>query len=606
VITIFITVVEYNLSQMKEKKVMDDDPNTAADKKRRLLTNNKKNVASKRARPATPLSDITSSVNNLTQTSQSKTPGHANTHTPPSQLKSFNKKSEAYLPVLSESGNWCENSQPSPNCTPIHLLPKNINVEPLRVPNLFGVEKKKGQTSAKKARSKSTSTEFAINMPKIQLTSQYHSAKNTQLPTYNHSIVNSTHTLKRKVTGFTPLENIQNLPPHYPLSKEIRGAHKSGNLLENIQPPTLCAAFDKLQYKHNSQTVSDAYYCSSQEKYLHTSAVKPTLSEFPINMPNIQCNSQYHVTNHTQFSNLYSNILDSTQTVRRNVPGLNLMNKFDETIQPVNISTISPKAGKKRNDVCTETSINKKCSQKEVLDSIADPVQSKKTKFSGLSHSTETNTTKIPPGKTSRISTSKKTRGQPSDVKNTSPKLQQKGKSSSCSHVPRKRTVECSVKQNNPRSKKQLNPKSNIPSMSQPVEKILTNLLASLDATHPSVSSSSQDIHRNPTQSPNATPQPPVTDQQCSGSGPQVQLKRKQIATDSEYFETMSKTLQQTTQENDNINEDSTDSDSEGTDHIETDSDSESDIDIQYEDETDLQGKSKFSFNVNAIILLYH
>jgi len=95
--------------------------------------------------------------------------------------------------------------------------------------------------------------------------------------------------------------------------------------------------------------------------------------------------------------------------------------------------------------------------------------------------------------------------------------------------------------------------------MSQPVQSILTNLLHSLDATHSSININSHSTQKNDTQSFNLLNdiEPPFQDQSRHSSRPQVQTKHTNVSTDFEYFSTMSRTLPQTTLDNDNINYDS-------------------------------------------------
>jgi len=553
------------------QKPDDGDPKTAADRKRRLLLLNKKNVTSKRAKPAPPLSDITSSIVNSRNSEQSK---------------SSKENTEAYLPGLGLSGHLCENIQPSINRAP---LPTQTNVQPLQVTAKVSRQKKKVPTSDKKARSNSKSTDFAINMPRIQFNSQYNSANQKQLPNYNQYLMDSTHTFRRNVSGFTPLQNIQNLPAYFSTSKEFRGGHVNPvNMSANLSIPVI-----------------DTCDSSSQGIFFQRSSVQQTSTVFPINMPNIECSSQYHITNHTQLSNLNSNTFHSTQTVRRNVPGLNLLNKFDATIQPDKYSSTSAKVGKKRNAGYTDNIINNICSQDDVVNSIEQPVQIKKTKFArnlgakhsksnSISHSIPTNTTELSPVK---ISTKSMTKGKivpTSDVNGTSTNHDQSSNSSSCSQVRRKRIAEYMQHGNNPTVIQKEMPKSNFVTTSQPVHNILSNLLERLNDRHATVNVSSQDnntMSNHVEKVPQAV-QPQFKDQQVNVSIPQNQTRHKQIATDDDYFETMSRTIPQTTQDNNNINEDRRESDSDQSDHSESESDSE--VDIEDDDEAYLQGKPKF------------
>jgi len=209
-------------------------------------------------------------------------------------------------------------------------------------------------------------------------------------------------------------------------------------------------------------------------------------------------------------SNVNSNTFHSTQTVRRNVPRLNLLDKFDATIQPTKNSTIHAQLGKKRNAVYAENIINKVCSQKKVVDSTSHPVQSKKTKLVGnlntkgsmvssISHSILTNTTESKHVKISRNSISKNKIVATSDVNITSTSHDESSKSTSCSQVSRKRNAEYTENGKIPTFNQKKIPKSNIVSVSQLVHNIINNLVGSFNVTHPTVTISSQDIHTKAT-----------------------------------------------------------------------------------------------------------
>lgn len=74
-----------------------------------------------------------------------------------------------------------------------------------------------------------------------------------------------------------------------------------------------------------------------------------TLSTHITNIGDVNSRSQYHCTNPTesQLQNLNSNLQRSNANVRKYVPGLNLLNKFSATLPP-HKPTPSPKVGSKR------------------------------------------------------------------------------------------------------------------------------------------------------------------------------------------------------------------------------------------------------------------
>lgn len=217
-------------------------------------------------------------------------------------------------------------------------------------------------------------------MPNIHYTSQYNSANQTHLKYFNSYKMDSTNTLSRNVPGLSMLKNRENLPSILATSKDIRTDNETGfnsatKYCENRQLSTTSTQTLKHQSNRNVEPAKSA---NCGVGMIQISDFQAESTGFPINMPNIQISSQYY----TQLSNLDDYRAHSTHTNRRNVHGLNLLDKFSATIQPDNNSSTSDQVGIKRNAAASENILCKKkhCPKSNIV-STSESNQCKKTKL---------------------------------------------------------------------------------------------------------------------------------------------------------------------------------------------------------------------------------
>jgi len=107
---------------------------------------NKKNIKSKRDKPTPPLSAITSSYINISQSSQSKTINHSNIENISSPFQKSKENIGAYVPILNVSDNLCENIQPTKTCTPVYIRATKRNVEHVQTANDGSTKRKMDKT----------------------------------------------------------------------------------------------------------------------------------------------------------------------------------------------------------------------------------------------------------------------------------------------------------------------------------------------------------------------------------------------------------------------------------------------------------------------------
>jgi len=229
--------------------------------------------------------------------------------------------------------------------------------------------------------------------------------------------------------------------------------------------------------------------------------------------------------------------------LQTNVPRLNFLDKFSATILPANNCSPSAQVENKRNTVYTENTINKKGTQKSNIGSTSQAVHSKNTYLLGSLNDTHSN---INDRDQSIITNSTKSAPVHRSKKKIVPTSDEPAiKSSTFAQVGTKCKAEYTENGINCKINKETTQNSNIVSMSQLVQIILTNLLHSLDATHSSVNICSHSTQKNDTQSFNLLNdiQPPFQAQSRHSSRPQVQTKHTNVSQNFVYFSSVENTF---------------------------------------------------------------